>query len=127
MKRGGCGRAPHCRPLTVGCMLRTLRPGQLAFDIAAPTALFLLLLPVYWQDILVNGLRDDSFVLFGMCLSLVFRRLHAGIALSLAWLAAVWQMAAGLGPDPANLAILAILYATASYGTPLVRWLGLAS
>jgi signal transduction histidine kinase len=103
-------------------MFRPLRPGQLAFDIAAPAGLFLLCLFPF----AMTGLGWVG-VLFGMCLALVFRRLAPGIALGIAWLTAILQMATGQMPNPANLAILAILYATAAYGTPLVRWLGLAS
>jgi signal transduction histidine kinase len=103
-------------------MFRHLRQGQLIFDLAAPAALFLICL----YPFLLAGLGWVG-VLFGMCLALVFRRLSPGIALGIAWVTAILQMVVGLPPNPANLAILAILYATAAYGTPLIRWLGLAS
>lgn len=116
---------------TVGYMpslltLRSLSRGQLIFDIAAPSLLFLVLLPIYLHGVSTNA-SVNPVVLLGMCLALAFRRLHAGVSLSIAWTTAVLQMALGLTPDPSNLAILAILYATASYGSTLVRWLGFAS
>jgi len=110
------------RTRTVKGMFRHLRPGRLAFDIAAPSALFLLCLFPF----AMSGI-GWVLVLFGMCAALVFRRLAPGIALGIAWVTAIIQMATGQMPNPANLAILAILYATAAYGTPIVRWLGLAS
>ncbi|MGX5680218.1 sensor histidine kinase [Schumannella luteola] len=59
--------------------------------------------------------------------ALAIRRLSPGLALGVAWLGAIIQMAGQLPPDAANLAILAVLYSTARYGDRLVKWLGLAS
>ena len=55
------------------------------------------------------------------------RRLSPGLALGLAWAAAILQMASGAPAGPADIAIFAVLYATAAYGTRLVFWLGFAS
>ena len=103
-------------------MWRTLTRGQLAVDIAVPSALFVLLLLPY----LTQG-AVPTLVLFGMCAALVFRRSSPGFALGIAWTTAVAQMALGATPTFANIAIFAILYATAAYGTRLVLWLGFAS
>jgi signal transduction histidine kinase len=64
-----------------------------------------------------------------LCLgaALAFRRLSPSLALSLAWLGAFAQMVAGQSADVYDVAILPVLYATAAYGTPPVRWFGLAS
>lgn len=102
-------------------MFRPIRRGQLAFDIAAPSGLFLLLLVPY------SGTAGTLPLLLGMCAALVFWRLNAGIALGIAWLTALWQMLAGLPPDPSNLAIFIVLYATSAYGTRVVKWAGFAS
>ena len=51
----------------------------------------------------------------------------AGLALAVAWAGALLQVVLGEGPNAYDLAIFAVLYATASYGNRLVRWLGLAS
>ncbi len=103
-------------------MLRPLRPAQLAFDVIAPSVIFLICFIPY------AFLGASNLVLLAaMCAALAFRRLQPGIALGIAWVGALVQMASNLDPDPSNLAILVVLYGTAAYGTPLVRWLGLGS
>ncbi|WP_438353838.1 sensor histidine kinase [Microbacterium sp. CJ88] len=59
--------------------------------------------------------------------ALALRRLSPSLALAAAWAGALLQMALGLSPMPSNIAILAVLYTTAAYGTRLVLWLGFAS
>src|SRR4051794_14037263 len=59
--------------------------------------------------------------------AVVFRRLSPGMALALAWAGAVIQMLGGASPNLADIAIFAVLYATAAYGSRLVFWLGFAS
>ena len=107
---------------TVKSMWRHLTRRQLAVDIAVPSAAFLLLLLPY----AMLG-ASATFVLFGMCLALVFRRLGPGFALGIAWLTAIGQMALGEAPTFANIAIFFVLYATAAYGSRPVMWLGFAS
>jgi signal transduction histidine kinase len=104
-------------------MFRTLRPGQLVFDIVAPGVLLLLLFFPYVGREGFPGV----VLLFGMCLALAFRRLSPELALGLAWAAAIVQMLSGIAPDPADLAILPVLYTTAAYGRSVVKWAGLAS
>ncbi|QNO36651.1 sensor histidine kinase [Protaetiibacter sp. SSC-01] len=103
-------------------MWRTLTRRQLAVDIAVPGVLFLFLLIPYSAQ----GL-PSMLVLFGMSVALVLRRLSPGFSLAMAWITAIAQMLLGLSPTFANLAILAVLYATAAYGSRLVMWLGFAS
>jgi len=55
------------------------------------------------------------------------RRASPALALALAWAGAIVQMSFGRPPSPVDLAIFAVLYATAAYGTQLVFWLGFAS
>lgn len=102
--------------------LRTLSSRQLVFDIAVPTGLGLVLLPWYYA-------RDPlwTVVLVAMCASLAFWRLQPGIALAIAWAGALFQVFTVVSPDPANLAIPIVLYATSAYGTRRVRWFGFAS
>ncbi len=102
-------------------MFRKLGRRQLLFDIAAPTGLFLLLVGPYSSEPMTLP------VLFGMCACLVFWRLNAGISLSIAWITAIGQIGVGLPPNPANLAIPVVLYATAAYGSRLVKWAGFVS
>lgn len=102
-------------------MFRTLTRGQLTFDIVVPSVLLALLFVPYFQSF------TNLLVLIGMCLSLVLWRLNAGLALAVAWITAIAQMLIGLTPDPSNLAIFIVLYATTAYGNRLVKWLGFAS
>lgn len=59
--------------------------------------------------------------------ALAVRRLSPGLALAAAWSAAIVQMLFARGPSFVDIAIFAVLYATAAYGTRLVFWLGFAS
>ena len=104
-------------------MFRSLTPRQLTFDTALPAAMLVVLSVPYF------GTRDvgQLLVVFGMAVALGFRRLSPGLALGIAWAVAFVQMGLGLQPNPANLAIAGVLYATAAYGSKRVRWLGFAS
>ncbi|MGG7464089.1 MULTISPECIES: sensor histidine kinase [unclassified Plantibacter] len=103
-------------------MFRPLRSGQLVVDIVLPSVLFVLLAPPYLGRV---GLY--VLVLTGMCVALVFRRLSPTLALAIAWFTAIVQMLLMLAPDPANFAILAILYSAAAYGSNVVRWVAFGS
>lgn len=105
-------------------MFRKLTTTQLVVDLAIPGAIFLVLLPVYFSP-------SDGWVrvwlLLGYCAAFALRRLHPGIALAVAWVPSLIQVVARMEPDPLSIAILPVLYATARYGSPLVKWLGLGS
>ncbi|MGO2188101.1 MAG: sensor histidine kinase [Microbacterium gubbeenense] len=62
-----------------------------------------------------------------MSAALAVRRLSPALALGIAWLGAIVQMALLMPPLPTNFAILGVLYVTAAYGSRLVMWLGAAS
>ncbi|MFC5501859.1 sensor histidine kinase [Lysinimonas soli] len=66
-------------------------------------------------------------VALGMGAALAFRRLSPPVALGIAWLASLVQVFALVPPQVSNLAILAMLYATAAYGSKTVRWVAFAS
>lgn len=102
-------------------MFRPLSRGRLLFDVLAPAVLFAVLIVPY----LLIG--THVVVLVGMCAGLVFWRLNAGIALAVAWVTAAIQLVLGLSPDPSNIAIFVVLYATAAFGSRAVKWLGFAS
>ncbi len=114
---------PPRRP-NVGGVFRPIGPVRLALDLTVPSLLLLVLLVPY---ALRAEARAMVFVLAGMCLALAFWRLSPALALAVAWLTAIVQIVLGLPPDPANLAILVVLFSTAAYGRGAVRWLGLAS
>jgi signal transduction histidine kinase len=70
----------------------------------------------------------EVFVVIGLAIALGFRRFSPTIALSVAWVVALYQLYfAHIGPIAADLAILAVLYATALYGSRVVRWCGFVS
>jgi signal transduction histidine kinase len=103
-------------------MLRSLTRGQLAFDIGLAAACLLFGLLVY-----SNGVFGSLLALTGMAAALALRRFSPALALGIAWVIALVQVVFGIGPDLSNLAILPVLFATARYGTPPLRWIGLGS
>ena len=103
-------------------MFRSLTPRQLAFDIGLAVVCFLLTFPIY-----LSGGFGSPLALTGMATALALRRFSPALALGVAWVTSLFQIVFDVGPDLSNLAILPVLYATAAYGVPLVKWLGLAS
>jgi signal transduction histidine kinase len=103
-------------------MFRSLTPRQLAFDIGLAVACFLFGLLVY-----SNSISGSPLALTGMAAALALRRFSPALALGLAWVTSLIQVLFAIGPDLSNLAILPVLYATARYGFPLVKWIGLGS
>jgi signal transduction histidine kinase len=91
--------------------------------VAVAYYLFVALPFVRWSDALAIDLLAASVFAFAV----VFRRLSPGLALALAWAGAILQMLGGGSPNLADLAIFAVLYATAAYGSRIVFWLGFAS
>ncbi|MGC5221262.1 sensor histidine kinase [Micromonospora sp. DT81.3] len=111
-------------------MIRSLTPTQLVVDI--------LLASFFGVAAISNELfggfgtvRQDALwgitVALMMTGALAVRRWSPGISLAVAWFGAVLQMLAGLNPRLSDVAIFAVLYVTAAYGTRLVFWLGFAS
>lgn len=114
-------------------MIRTLRPVQLVVDFAIALVFALLPLGSVLGGVLggaLGGASDlsDLLVQVVMAVALGLRRLSPGIALGVAWAGATLQMGLhATAPAFADLAVLAVLYATAAYGGRMVRWLGLGS
>jgi len=103
-------------------MLRPLTRRQILVDIAISGATFVLF--AIWAGIFgIGGL----LLLAGYCVALIMRRLRPGIALGIAWVVSVLQMVATLDPNPINLIVLGVLYATSAYGSKAERWWGFAS
>ncbi len=63
----------------------------------------------------------------GMTAALALRRLAPGLALGVAWVFAVVQMATWQGPDASNVLIAGVMYTTSAYGSRRVRLAGLVS
>ena len=107
---------------------RTLARYQLITDLVIAGAFGLLAIVVE----LVGSAQTTSFVgatlmVIAYTAALAVRRLHPGLALCLAWVGAALQMGFGMTPSPTNLAIFAVLYATAAYGSTRVFWSGFGS
>ncbi|MBD3753445.1 MAG: sensor histidine kinase, partial [Micrococcales bacterium] len=110
-------------------MFRELLPYQVATDVTVAGVFGLLCIPL---ELTVGGWAAESAlatvlmcVLFGAALAV--RRLSPLLALGAAWIAAIVQMLLLRPPSFVDVAIFAVLYATAAYGTVLVYWLGFAS
>ena len=102
-------------------IFRRLAPYQVAVDLSAAFLLGVVGL------VLSDGVVTTPFVVLGMTVTFALRRLSPGLALTLAWLVAASQMVTGSTPGVTNLAICAVLYSTAAYGTNRVKWSGLVS
>lgn len=111
-------------------MFRPLRPYQVAVDASVAVLFALVSLPYELTT------RTDAYgvgawgaipVVLLLSAALGLRRFSPGLALAVAWGGAIVQMGLGRGPGFADMAIFAVLFATAAYGTRLVFWLGLAS
>lgn len=115
-------------------MLRPIPRSQLTVDIVVAVLFFLgavlfVVMPYgFWTGI---GSMQDLVVAVvltaGFSVTLGIRRWSPPLALALSWVLAVGQMAFGLPPLPANVAIFGVLYVTAAYGTRLLFWLGFTS
>jgi signal transduction histidine kinase len=105
-------------------MFNRLTLRRALIDIAIAVA-YLLIVGELTLDI---GHFSEFLVVVCLAVALGFRRFSPAIALAIAWIAALAQMYVfDVGPIAADLAVLAILYATALYGSRTVRWCGFAS
>lgn len=110
-------------------MFRTLRPSQIVVDLVLAGLYALLLVPIEISSgsPTSGGAVGAVGATLGFTVALAIRRLSPGYALVLAWLAAILQMATLNGPRPSDVAIFAVLYVTAAYGSRAVFWAGFAS
>lgn len=110
-------------------MFRSLKTYQLVTDVVIAALFALVAAPTelaYGSSFGYNALSTALLVVL-MAAAVAVRRLSPGLALGLAWAAAIVQMAFGRQPSPTDLAIFAVLYVTAAYGTRIVFWSGLVS
>ena len=103
-------------------MFRTLSRPQWIVDIVVPVLLVLFALFLFRGA----GLGPE-LVIIGMGVALIPRRFSPILALGIAWFVCLAQVLLDIPPNVSNLAVLAILYTTAAYGTRVVRWIGFAS
>lgn len=73
-------------------------------------------------DVILTGIT-----ILLMAAALMTSRVSPPIALTTAWVGALFQMATGQSPMFANTAIFVVLFATAAYGSRLVYWAGFVS
>lgn len=102
-------------------MFRSLSPTQLTVD------LLIGLVALGLRFALGIDSLALALVVVAMAAAFSLRRLSPALALAIAWIGALVQMLALQDPDSSNLAILAVLYATARYGSAGVRAAGLIS
>lgn len=110
-------------------MLRPIRRYQLVVDIVLAGLFALVALPVELRidpSLSFNGL-GAVLVVIVMSAALAVRRLSPGLSLGIAWAGAIIQMAFGRTPGYTDVAIFAVLYVTAAYGSRRVFWAGFAS
>ena len=106
-----------------------MTPAQLIVDLAVAGVFAVVAL---WSEVAGYGsgpvsLPASVLTCLLLAVALALRRVSPGLALAAAWIAAVLQMSLGRPPAVADIAVFAVLYATAAYGSRLVFWLGFAS
>lgn len=118
-------------------MFRSLKPFQLVVDVVVAGLFFFVAAPVElmttgqgWSgQSPTGGLGLFAAVVIAVLFSgaLAVRRLSPALALGTAWAGALLQVGLGRPPSFSDVAIFAVLYATAAYGAPRVYWAGFAS
>lgn len=115
-------------------MIRPLHRYQVVTDVAVAVAFAVVMLLFTWGGVIGVGIPNDrmsaiiAVLLVGpFSAAVALRRISPPLALALAWVGAVLQMLAQLPPLPVDIAIFAVLYTCAAYGTNRVFWLGFAS
>ncbi|MDQ7878230.1 histidine kinase [Microbacterium sp. QXD-8] len=119
-------------------MFRRLKTYQLVTDVSIALVFLLVAWPV--EAVMATGafgveylFGSEGHTAFGLLIAGIFsaalavRRLSPALALGLAWLGAVAQIGLGRPPSFSDVAIFAVLYATAAYGVRPVYWAGFTS
>ncbi|MDM7891579.1 sensor histidine kinase [Curtobacterium caseinilyticum] len=105
-------------------MFRPLLRSQIVVDVVAAAVLGLLVVVVT-----APGSGDSLGWVAALVLTtaLAFRRLAPGLALGIAWIAALFQMVTGQEPSVADAFIAPVMFTTSAYGSNRVRAWGLVS
>jgi signal transduction histidine kinase len=98
-----------------------VKPYQLAIDVSVAAIAVLLRSFIGYDSIVM------MIVVLGMGAVVAVHRVSPTLALAGAWATVILQLSFGLPPDLSNAAVLVMLFATAAYGTPVIKWLGLIS
>ncbi|MFF2633388.1 sensor histidine kinase [Microbacterium sp. NPDC058021] len=110
-------------------MFRQLKTYQIVVDVGGAGLFGLLAFYLELElgrDLPYNAVAA-ALLAVAMAAALAVRRLSPGLALGLAWCGAILQMVFERQPSPTDVAIFAVLYTTAAYGTRRVFWAGFAS
>jgi signal transduction histidine kinase len=102
-------------------MLRRLTRTQLVVDVVLGTLWGAVNALPAWSD------PGAVLVALGMGVVVALRRLSPVLALATAWAVSLAQVAMGVTPLPADLAILPMLFACAAYGSARMRWIAFGS
>lgn len=110
-------------------MFRRLKPYQLVVDLvlAAVFVACVAFLELESGRMVALNALSTVLVVVLFAVALALRRVSPGIALAVAWGGAITQMSFGRPPSLTDVAIFAVLYTTAAYGSRLVFWLGFSS
>jgi signal transduction histidine kinase len=119
-------------------VFRRIKTSQIVVDVSVAAVFFLIAWPV--ETVLTVGafgleyrLGSVGHGIVGLLIALLFagalalRRLSPPLALGIAWVGALLQMGLGRPPSFSDVAIFAVLYTTAAYGSRLVYWAGFVS
>lgn len=110
-------------------MFRRLKPYQLVVDLvlAAVFAACVGFVELETGRMVAMNALSTVLVVVLFAGAVALRRISPGLALAVAWVAAITQMSFGRPPSITDVAIFAVLYTTAAYGSRVVFWLGFAS
>lgn len=109
---------------------------QHVVDVSVAAVFFAIALPVeimFGESGRVSFPGGPAMLFASLLIALIFsialavRRWSPPLALGLAWVGAILQMALGRAPTASDVAIFGVLYVTAAYGTRTVYWAGFAS
>ena len=126
------------RPLTYReTVFRRLTPTQVVVDVAVAVVFFAVAFPIEVALVPGTGMETrfgpallaiaGGFVAAVFSAALALRRLSPALALGVAWAGALLQVGLGRPPSFSDVAIFAVLYAVAAYGSRVAYWAGFAS
>jgi len=108
-------------------MIRRLQSYQYAVD-GGLALLYFAFAYITFGGLYNYASHDQALLMLAVyALAIALRRVSPGVALGVAWIGSVTQIAYGVYPSFFNIATLLVLYTTAAYGGRVVRYLGLAS
>ncbi|MCU1543689.1 MAG: sensor histidine kinase [Microbacteriaceae bacterium] len=113
-------------------MFRSLEKYQYGVDVLVAATYYVVAVTLFGGNSYsyldsVMGEAGFAFVAGGYAVAVGLRRVSPGLALAVAWVFSVLQMALSIQPNVFNVATCLVLYTTAAYGSRMARNLGLVS